>query len=318
MEYTHLLLFLAGTIFGLIMGLRLFRHDSKSDQSSDQLIDHMEMSTRLCLQDIIGQFQREQIERQTQLQHLMEDNHFLTKQLAETSHSLSSLLSNNQERGAMGEVIIEGVLQKLGLVEGVHFDKQVTNTQGSRPDFVFYLPGDRVLIMDSKFPFNKFWQLLSDQANEKLLKEFLQDVRRHIKSLSKKGYPAQEQSLNFCCLIIPSDEMYLFMIQKDPMLLEMAHAHDVMLAGPGLIYPLLLLTKNCIDLFQITHEKSAGLKLLQDFEREWGAYTQQLEELELHLRKAYSALDKLQGPKKRSLNKILARKNDLNSPSPWA
>ena len=71
--------------------------------------------------------------------------------LAETTTKLQRVLSSSQARGQWGERMVEDILNFMGLVEGINFEKQAQAGEG-RPDFTFKLPDSKCINMDVKFP----------------------------------------------------------------------------------------------------------------------------------------------------------------------
>ena len=73
-------------------------------------------------------------------------------QLARRTENLNEVLSSSQKRGQWGERLAEDMLRAAGFIETVNYSKQDQNAVGGRPDFTFFMPPDRVLYMDVKFP----------------------------------------------------------------------------------------------------------------------------------------------------------------------
>ena len=79
--------------------------------------------------------------------------------------------------------MVEDILNFMGLVEGVNFEKQAQAGEG-RPDFTFKLPNNKLINMDVKFPLTHYENYLStdiESEQEKEKKEFIKDVRMHVK-----------------------------------------------------------------------------------------------------------------------------------------
>ena len=72
--------------------------------------------------------------------------------LTSLTSKLNLTLSSNQKRGNWGEIQAEKILEDGGLVKGQHFKTQEILETGGKPDITFYLPNDKTINMDSKFP----------------------------------------------------------------------------------------------------------------------------------------------------------------------
>ena len=70
--------------------------------------------------------------------------------LASQVTSLQSVLSNKQQRGAFGQGRMEMIIQD-GLPKG-SYEFQFTLSNGTRPDCAIFLPDQRPLVIDAKFP----------------------------------------------------------------------------------------------------------------------------------------------------------------------
>ena len=99
----------------------------------------------------------------------------------------------------LGTTIDPQAFKAYGLQEGVHFytQKQMDGEK-KRPDFTIMLPENKKVNMDSKFPHVNYANMTSEddpERKEKYGKEFLKDVKEHIKQLSGKGIILMSQSL---------------------------------------------------------------------------------------------------------------------------
>jgi len=73
---------------------------------------------------------------------------------AQTLALTRALKGNAKVRGDWGELMLESVLRSSGLEEGLHFDRQQTETDDDgrrlRPDVIVRLPDERRIVVDSK------------------------------------------------------------------------------------------------------------------------------------------------------------------------
>jgi DNA recombination protein RmuC len=76
--------------------------------------------------------------------------------LSEQAAALTKVLSSAQGRGNWGERMLEDILSNSGFKRGVNYDVQETLSEGGRPDYSFYLPPNRVVYLDSKFPLENY------------------------------------------------------------------------------------------------------------------------------------------------------------------
>jgi DNA recombination protein RmuC len=177
---------------------------------------------------------------------LREDVQRLNK---ETSR-LVGALRDPAAQGRWGEYILEGLLEKSGLIKGVHYETQVTlqsvsgNTR-RRPDVVINLQDGFHIIVDAKAPVNQFVEKLSDDMSEAeyrdLMVNLARQVRSHVQDLGKKDYwdMTSEASPDFTVLFLPSEHLYSLALRGAPDLVDFAASHNVILASPTLLMSLL-------------------------------------------------------------------------------
>ena len=75
------------------------------------------------------------------------------------TRNLISVLNNNQSRGQWAEFQVEDLLSIMEYKDGIHYESQKIMKSGNKPDFTFYLPDNKTINMDSKFPLNLYMQL---------------------------------------------------------------------------------------------------------------------------------------------------------------
>ena len=149
----------------------------------------------------------------------------LNSQLSQDANNLADALKGNTKiQGDWGEVQLELLLNKAGLTKEVHYRTQVflkdEDGKGKKPDFIVNLPGDKQLIIDAKVSLKAFERYFnSNDTNEqaKYLKDHLQSIRQHVKSLSKKNYQQlyEMNSPDYILLFIPIDQAFTAAQQAD-------------------------------------------------------------------------------------------------------
>ena len=152
-----------------------------------------------------------------------------------------ALTSSAKAQGNWGEQQLERLLNLAGLDKGREYSTQVSvTTEGGRrlqPDVVLHLPEGKSIIMDSKVSLNA-WARYQSEADQPLrsshLKDHVQALRVHIRSLSEKRYPElpELQALDFVLLFIPIEAALIEALQADPELPVFALERKVALLSP--------------------------------------------------------------------------------------
>jgi DNA recombination protein RmuC len=163
-----------------------------------------------------------------------------------TTESLSrALKGQSQMRGALGETMLERVLQAAGLQPGISYvlqgkglDLRGENGGLLKPDAVVHLPDGNCIVIDSKLALNDFaaWAAADDgPAREAALAAFVAAVRRHVADLAGKKYQdnAKLRAPDFVLLYMPFDHALATVMQADPDLLPSAWRQRVAIVGPN-------------------------------------------------------------------------------------
>lgn len=161
--------------------------------------------------------------------------------------SLVKALRQPAGRGQWGEMQLLRVVELAGMQERCDFDTQYHSATDegnrSRPDLVVYLPGGKIIVVDSKTPMDAYLDALEateDAEREHALRRHANQVARHIKQLSAKNYSAQfDDNLEFTVLFLPSESFFSAALQYDPELIERGVKCGVILATPTTLIALL-------------------------------------------------------------------------------
>ncbi|MCB9982838.1 MAG: DNA recombination protein RmuC [Rhodospirillales bacterium] len=159
---------------------------------------------------------------------------------------LVGALRDPAAQGRWGEYILEGLLDKSGLIKGVHYHTQVsmqTADGRQRPDAVIDMQDGFKIIIDSKAPVNQFVdQLATDLTEDEyavLMQGLSKQVKAHVQTLGKKGYWENVDSPDFTVLFLPSEHIYSLALRADPSLVEYAAGANIIIASPTLLMSLL-------------------------------------------------------------------------------
>ncbi|MEZ5917826.1 MAG: DNA recombination protein RmuC, partial [Parvularculaceae bacterium] len=140
------------------------------------------------------------------------------EQLSRQSASISkeaenltrALKGNVQMQGAWGEMIIDTILQRLGLREGVEYSRQesFSDAEGrARTDYILNLPQGERLIIDSKVSLTDFEGYVNaedDAERAARLAAHTRSLRAHVKGLSSKDYHKRVGTkLDFVIMFVP-------------------------------------------------------------------------------------------------------------------
>lgn len=162
-------------------------------------------------------------------------------QMSEETRKLTSALKgDNKIGGQWGELILESLLEKSGLMKGREFKTQESfQREGSilRPDVVIYLPENKQIVVDSKLSLKAYEAFVSADdpiSKAKALKAHILSLKTHIDGLSAKNYQQlyQLESLDFVLLFMPLEPAFALALQNDPDIFNRAFERNIIIVSP--------------------------------------------------------------------------------------
>lgn len=153
----------------------------------------------------------------------------------------NALKSDSKKQGNWGEVILERVLERSGLIKDQEYYLQFSakNEAGAvmRPDVVIRLPEEKHLVIDSKVSLTAYTDYIGaeeESVRSKKLHEHLESIRRHVKELSEKRYDKLLgiNSPDFVLMFMPVEPAFALAVQADHELFNYAWHERVVIVSP--------------------------------------------------------------------------------------
>jgi len=146
----------------------------------------------------VEQTNKEHIQRNSALTEKIRSLESLNIKLSQDAINLTNALKGDSKtQGDWGEIQLEVLLEKSGLMDGVHFSTQggYKDEEGKtkKPDFIIHLPENKHLIIDSKVSLTAYeaYYNSDDEAHKEIaLKKHIDSIRNHFNELSGKNYPS--------------------------------------------------------------------------------------------------------------------------------
>ncbi len=173
-----------------------------------------------------------------ELKRLQEMN---TKLGEEAGNLTRALKSDSKKQGNWGEVVLERILERSGLIKNEEYFLQQTATGEDgkiyRPDVLIKLPEDKHLVIDSKVSLTAFEKYISAEENDKkeaALKQHLNSIKNHVKELSEKNYDhlAALNTPDFVLMFMPVEPAFGVAVQSDPELFNFAWEKRIVIVSP--------------------------------------------------------------------------------------
>ncbi len=234
--------------------------------------------------------------------------------LQSTTEQLTAALASPSHRGQWGERMAEDVLRLAGMVEGINYKKQGRTEAGTKPDFVFMLPAGQSVNMDVKFPLNNYVRFLESEGAdaEQCKKSFLQDVRKRIQEVTTREYiDPSGGTVDVVLVFIPNEQVYGFIHENDPTLLDDAMAKKIVLCSPLTLFAILAVIRKAADNFRLQETSDEILSLMGKFARQWEKYSGVVETLGSRLESTMKAYGELKTTRTRMLQRELDKIDSL-------
>jgi DNA recombination protein RmuC len=156
-------------------------------------------------------------------------------ELATQVTSLQNVLSNKQSRGAFGQGRMEVIIQD-GLPKGC-YEFQFTLSNRSRPDCAIFLPDQRPLVIDAKFPLeavNAFRDAKSDEERKVAAARLRADIGRHVSDIAQK-YLIPGETQDLALMFVPSESVYAELYDGFDDIVQKAYRSKVVIVSPSLL-----------------------------------------------------------------------------------
>jgi len=161
------------------------------------------------------------------------------QELQKETARLATALASPKTRGRWGELTLKRVLDISGMSEYCDYQEQVSvhGEEGlSRPDLLVRLPGDKVIAVDAKVPFEAYTEAVSaedENSRTMALRRHASLLKDHIKRLAARTYWKDlERSPGFVVLFLPSEGFLSAALAAESKIVEEAMERNVLLATP--------------------------------------------------------------------------------------
>ena len=184
-----------------------------------------------------------------QMKRLMELNMSIGKEARDLTEALSG---NTKVQGDWGEMVLETILVKSGLVEGENYFVQRTkNDDGTqiknddngrlRPDVVVALPDKKCIVIDSKVSLTAYVNYINadnEDDRQRFGKAHLLSVRSHLKELETKRYQdfvgvGNDDRIDYVLMFSPNEHAYMAAMTLDNNLWMEAYEKRVVIISPA-------------------------------------------------------------------------------------
>ena len=254
------------------------------------------------------------------------------------TRNLISVLNNNQSRGQWAEFQVEDLLEIMEYKEGIQYQTQKRMTSGTIPDFTFYLPENKTINMDSKFPLTNYMEIaklnrdLEDETLDELARrEITESIKNKNKEFldkaiktkiddtsSREGYiSAEEGTVDFVLMYIPLENLYHFLLtseigaNKTPVI-QYAFSKKVILVSPQTLMAYLETIRHSMKVFSLQTDTKNILATHEKIKDEIRKFIESFDEVTKRLDQTVKSFEALKTTRVNKLEKSFEELDSVN------
>lgn len=266
----------------------------------------------------IREIEKKQIDKISGVTTAIEDHRNLTKELKVSTDKLTSMISNNQKRGAWGERIIEDLLQASGFQEGQHYLRQ-SKQKGSnlKPDITLLLPDDRNVPVDVKFPYAAVQQMSNTESQSEkktYMQQFSRDLKAKIDKVAEYISP-ESDTLDYAILFVPNEMLFSFINQKFSEIIDEALSKKVILCSP---FTFLVVARTVMESyrnFMVGKKIQEVIKQVDAFSNEWVRFDEEFQKFGRSITSLQNNYNTLTTTRKKQMEKRIDKIEEYRSGS---
>lgn len=212
-----------------------------NQQQLDQILTPLKEKIKTFEEKVERTYQQEAAERNVLkgvVEQLMQQSMLIKN---EANNLTRALKGDSKKQGNWGEIILERVLERSGLVKDQEYRLQAVfdeNNSRKIPDAIILLPDDKHLVIDSKVSLTAYERWVNEEdevAQVQYLRQHVQSIESHIRQLSAKNYHDLYgiHSPDFVLLFMPIESALSVAIREKPDLFSTAWDRRVVIVGPS-------------------------------------------------------------------------------------
>ena len=254
------------------------------------------------------------------------------------TRNLISVLNNNQSRGQWAELQVEDLLGIMEYKDGVHYETQKIMEKGTKPDFTFYLPDNKTINMDSKFPLTTYMEIAKlnrdledenlDEASRKQITESIKSKNRDFidkaiktkidETASREGYISSEEgTVDFVLMYVPLENLYHFLLTSEigadriPVI-QYAFTKKVILVSPQTLMAYLETIRHSMKLFSLQTDTKNILSTHEKVKNEIRKFIESFDDVTKRLDQTVESFEKLKSTRVNKLEKSFEELDEVN------
>ena len=166
------------------------------------------------------------------------------------------------------------------------------------------------LAMDVKFPLDNYRRAVEapdDDTRQRLEAQFVKDVRQHVAAVASRGYadPALGTA-DFALLFVPSDALFVTILELAPDLIDQAARQNVAVVGPSTLFALVRSLRLLDGEARLALAGRELAEAMAGFRQAWARYAERAGRTERRLEETLDELRKLHGMRRATVDRAMA------------
>ena len=202
---------------------------------------------------------------------------------------LQEFLRSPKLRGNIGEQVLKEILGQMLPKQSFHL--QYTFKSGETVDAAIKTASG-IIPVDSKFPLENFRKMMAAETEtekKKFKKDFVNDVRKHIRVISSKYILTEEGTIDYALMYVPSESVY-YEIVNDPEMFDYAGKNRVLPVSPMTFYAYMKAILMSFEGQKIEARARQILQAIRAIQKDYNKVEDNLGVLGRHLTNAYNQM----------------------------
>lgn len=280
-------------ILGISLIIWFINRAVKPDKNLLKIIETLQQGLQNQSKDIADSLQKSS---KTMNERLDNAAHFIAQvskeigQMSEIGRSMKDLqefLKSPKLRGNIGEEVLKDLISQMFPKNSFHL--QYSFKSGEKVDLALKTDAG-ILPIDSKFPMENFQRMVKAETKterNRARKNFVSDVKKHIRDISKKYILPEEGTMDFALMYVPSEPVY-YEIANIRDLTDYARKHRVYPVSPTTLYAHLQMILLSFEGKKIEARSRQVFRMLRAIQKDYEKTENVLQVLGKHINNTYN------------------------------
>ncbi|MCX8095427.1 MAG: DNA recombination protein RmuC [Caldisericia bacterium] len=168
----------------------------------------------------------------------------LAEKIEKVSGELTQIFKNPQERGYLGETVLENILKDTLPTNLYGIKEKIPSIGNKIPDAYIKLDSE-IICIDAKFPLENYRKMceVKDDNKTRYKNEFRKDVEKHLNKILDDYIKPEQGTAKFAFAFIPAESVYYYLLTEESDMMKNYLKKGVIPASPNMLYSQLTVAK---------------------------------------------------------------------------